>query len=144
METFSRFYDRLLEVIAVALIIGVTAIVVRGFTYRWAGQSLVWYDEVASISLAWAALCAGIVDAATVENLYTVTVVPDPAATDQRRSATQAAMARLLIRVTGSRNAPPATNSAARSRKRSRSRPREPVMYRMTAARGPVTDRRTN
>jgi TRAP-type C4-dicarboxylate transport system permease small subunit len=53
METFRRFYDRLLEVIAVALIIGVTAIVVLGFTYRWAGQSLVWYDEVASISLAW-------------------------------------------------------------------------------------------
>jgi hypothetical protein len=44
--------------------------------------------------------------AATLVNLYTVTVAPDPAAADQREAATQAAMARLLIRVTGTRNAP--------------------------------------
>ena len=53
MDSFRRIYDRLLEVIAVVLIVAVTAIVVLGFTYRWAGYSLVWYDEVASISLAW-------------------------------------------------------------------------------------------
>lgn len=53
MDAFRRFYDRLLEVIAVLLILGVTTIVVLGFTYRWVGASLVWYDEVASISLAW-------------------------------------------------------------------------------------------
>jgi TRAP-type C4-dicarboxylate transport system permease small subunit len=53
METFRRFYDRLLEVIAAALIVAVTGIVTLGFTYRWAGHSLVWYDEVAAISLAW-------------------------------------------------------------------------------------------
>ena len=53
MDSFRRFYDRLLEVIAVVLIVAVTLIVVLGFTYRWAGYSLVWYDEVASISLAW-------------------------------------------------------------------------------------------
>jgi TRAP-type C4-dicarboxylate transport system permease small subunit len=53
MDSFRRFYDRLLEVIAVLLIVAVTVIVVLGFTYRWAGYSLVWYDEVASISLAW-------------------------------------------------------------------------------------------
>ena len=52
-DSFRRFYDRLLEVIAVVLIVAVTVIVVLGFTYRWAGYSLVWYDEVASISLAW-------------------------------------------------------------------------------------------
>ena len=44
--------------------------------------------------------------AATVPDLYSVTVVPDPSARDQREAATQAAMAQLLIRVTGSRNAP--------------------------------------
>lgn len=44
--------------------------------------------------------------AATFEGLYTVTVLPDRAAADQRIAAEQAAMARLLIRVTGSRNAP--------------------------------------
>ena len=45
-------------------------------------------------------------NAATVPDLYTVTVVPDPAARDQRAAAIQAAMAQLLVRVTGSRNAP--------------------------------------
>jgi hypothetical protein len=44
--------------------------------------------------------------AATFENLYSVTVTPDPAARDQRQAAMQAAMAQLLVRVTGSRNAP--------------------------------------
>ena len=53
MDSLRRFYDRLLEVIAVALLVAVTGIVVLGFSYRWTGYSLVWYDEVASISLAW-------------------------------------------------------------------------------------------
>jgi TRAP-type C4-dicarboxylate transport system permease small subunit len=53
IDTIRRHYDRLLEAIAVLLMVAVTAIVVLGFTYRWAGRSLVWYDEVASISLAW-------------------------------------------------------------------------------------------
>ncbi len=44
--------------------------------------------------------------AATFANLYTVTVTPDAAAADQRAAAEQAAMARLLVRITGSRNAP--------------------------------------
>ena len=44
--------------------------------------------------------------AATFTDLYSVRVAPDPTAADQRKTATQAAMARLLIRVTGSRNAP--------------------------------------
>jgi hypothetical protein len=44
--------------------------------------------------------------AATFVDLYTVTVTPDAAAADQREAAEQAAMARLMVRVTGSRNAP--------------------------------------
>jgi hypothetical protein len=44
--------------------------------------------------------------AATFANLYTVTVAPDPALAGQPDAALQAAMARLLIRVTGSRTAP--------------------------------------
>lgn len=59
IDTVRRYYDRLLEVIAVLLIAAVTLIVVLGFTFRWAGQSLVWYDEVASISLAWLTYFAG-------------------------------------------------------------------------------------
>jgi hypothetical protein len=52
------------------------------------------------------ALCAGTGGAATVGNLYRVTVTPDPAATDRRAAAAQAGMATVLIRVTGNRNAP--------------------------------------
>jgi TRAP-type C4-dicarboxylate transport system permease small subunit len=53
MATVRRIYDRLLEAIAVGMIVAVTVIVVLGFTFRWMGLALVWYDEVASISLAW-------------------------------------------------------------------------------------------
>jgi hypothetical protein len=60
----------------------------------------------AAVALALAAVVPGTALAATVAELYTVTVLPDPAASDRRAAAEQAAMARLLIRVTGSRNAP--------------------------------------
>jgi hypothetical protein len=43
--------------------------------------------------------------AATFPNLYSVTVSPDPAATDQRGAATQAAFSAVLVRVTGNRYA---------------------------------------
>lgn len=53
MNAFRHFYDRLLEVIAFLLMVLVTLIVVAGFTFRWFGHALVWYDEIAAISLAW-------------------------------------------------------------------------------------------
>ena len=53
MKKFRQTYDRVLEAIAVLLIVAVTAIVTMGFVYRWVGASLVWYDEVASIALCW-------------------------------------------------------------------------------------------
>src|SRR5688500_5945576 len=53
MQQFRQAYDRFLEVIAVVLMTTVTVIVTLGFMFRWAGESLVWYDEVASIALAW-------------------------------------------------------------------------------------------
>lgn len=46
-----------------------------------------------------------VASAVTVQGLYTVTVQPDVAASDQRAAALQAAMARLLVRITGSRTA---------------------------------------
>jgi hypothetical protein len=52
------------------------------------------------------ALSAHSAGAVTVANLYRVTVIPDPTAADRRSAAIRAAMARLLIRVTGNRNAP--------------------------------------
>lgn len=59
MTAVRRIYDRFLEAIAVALIVGVTVIVTMGFIYRWIGESLVWYDEVASIALCWLTYYAG-------------------------------------------------------------------------------------
>lgn len=53
MDSFRRIYDRVLEIIAVVLMLAVTIIVVLGVVFRTVGESLVWYDEVASISLAW-------------------------------------------------------------------------------------------
>jgi TRAP-type C4-dicarboxylate transport system permease small subunit len=53
MGSIRHVYDRVLEAIAVLMIVAVTVIVVLGFTFRWIGLALVWYDEVASISLAW-------------------------------------------------------------------------------------------
>ena len=48
-----QLYDRVLEVIAAALMAGVTLIIVAGFVFRWLGYPLVWYDEVGAISLCW-------------------------------------------------------------------------------------------
>jgi TRAP-type C4-dicarboxylate transport system permease small subunit len=53
MQSFRRFYDRLLEGIAFALMTVVTLIVVAGVIFRSVGHALVWYDEIAAISLAW-------------------------------------------------------------------------------------------
>ena len=43
MTAFRKFYDRVLEIIAVILMIAVTGIVTLGVIYRWLGASLVWY-----------------------------------------------------------------------------------------------------
>ncbi len=45
--------DRLLETTVVVLILSLTAVVVIAVIYRKAGASLSWYDEVASVLLAW-------------------------------------------------------------------------------------------
>jgi len=59
MNSLRRIYDRILEAIAVFLILVVTAIVTIGVVYRWIGESLVWYDELASIALCWLTYYAG-------------------------------------------------------------------------------------
>ena len=46
-------FKRLLEGIVLALMASLAAVVVVGVVFRKAGASLVWYDEVASILLAW-------------------------------------------------------------------------------------------
>ncbi|HTQ75244.1 MAG TPA: TRAP transporter small permease subunit [Burkholderiales bacterium] len=53
LDTIRRRYERLLEWLVIVLM-GVLAVEVTvGVVYRTLGASLVWYDEVASILLAW-------------------------------------------------------------------------------------------
>ena len=46
-------FERLLETITVLLIISLAVVVILGVIFRWAGDSLSWYDEIASVQLAW-------------------------------------------------------------------------------------------
>jgi TRAP-type C4-dicarboxylate transport system permease small subunit len=46
-------FERLLEIIVIVLMMALTVIIVLGVVYRKMGASLVWYDEVASVMLAW-------------------------------------------------------------------------------------------
>ncbi|HSR72422.1 MAG TPA: TRAP transporter small permease subunit [Kiloniellales bacterium] len=53
LDRVSQTLDRLLQGIVIALMVTLTLVVVVAVIYRKAGASLVWYDEVASILLAW-------------------------------------------------------------------------------------------
>lgn len=46
-------FERLLELIVILLMVGLAIEVLLGVTYRKLGASLGWYDEVASVTLAW-------------------------------------------------------------------------------------------
>ncbi|MGB7540753.1 MAG: TRAP transporter small permease [Burkholderiales bacterium] len=46
-------FERFLEAVVIVLMVALSAEVVLGVVYRTIGQSLVWYDEVAAILLAW-------------------------------------------------------------------------------------------
>lgn len=48
-----RLFGRFLEAVTIFLMVSLTAVVVIAVVYRKAGASLVWYDEVASVMLAW-------------------------------------------------------------------------------------------
>lgn len=52
-EKIRRAFVRLLEIITSILMIALVVVVVVGVTWRKAGHSLSWYDEIASILLAW-------------------------------------------------------------------------------------------
>jgi TRAP-type transport system small permease protein len=53
LERFRRGYERVLEWIVMALMAVLALEVTAGVVFRTFGASLVWYDEVASILLAW-------------------------------------------------------------------------------------------
>ena len=50
---FRKGFERLLEAIVITLMSALTLIVLVAVAYRKAGASLSWYDEIASILLAW-------------------------------------------------------------------------------------------
>lgn len=53
VTTLKRGLERILEFVTVTLLITLAFIVVLAVVFRFLGQSLVWYDEVASVLLAW-------------------------------------------------------------------------------------------
>lgn len=52
-RSFRRGYERFLEWICIALMAALAVEVTAGVVFRYSGHSLVWYDEVATILLAW-------------------------------------------------------------------------------------------
>ena len=53
LQSFRRGYERFLEWICIVLMAALAAEVAAGVAFRYSGHSLVWYDEVATILLAW-------------------------------------------------------------------------------------------
>lgn len=53
LAAFRRRYERLLEWIAIVLMAALAVEVTAGVVFRYSGSALVWYDEVATILLAW-------------------------------------------------------------------------------------------
>jgi TRAP-type C4-dicarboxylate transport system permease small subunit len=53
MKRFRERYGRLLEWVVVALMVVLAVEVTVGVVFRFIGRSLIWYDEVASVLLAW-------------------------------------------------------------------------------------------
>ncbi len=53
MSSLRNVLQRLLEIICIALMVGLAVLVVAAVIFRTAGSSLTWYDEVAAIMLAW-------------------------------------------------------------------------------------------
>jgi TRAP-type C4-dicarboxylate transport system permease small subunit len=53
MKRLHSNIERLLELIVIVLMVFMAVEVLLGVTYRKFGESLVWYDEIASVTLAW-------------------------------------------------------------------------------------------
>jgi TRAP-type C4-dicarboxylate transport system permease small subunit len=53
MQRIKNFADRSLEAIVLTLMALQVVVVILGVSFRYLGSSLVWYDELASILLAW-------------------------------------------------------------------------------------------
>lgn len=53
LEKLRSGFEWLLEAITMLLVVSLAVIVLLGVTFRFAGNSLGWYDEVAAVMLAW-------------------------------------------------------------------------------------------
>lgn len=53
MARLREWFERLLEIIVLVLMVALAIEVLLGVTYRKLGMSLSWYDEIASVMLAW-------------------------------------------------------------------------------------------
>ena len=53
MKRFRATYGRLLEWVVAVLMVVLAVEVTLGVVFRFSGRSLIWYDEVASVLLAW-------------------------------------------------------------------------------------------
>ena len=53
MTTLTSIFKRALEGVSLGLLVTLAVIVVLAVIYRTLGSSLIWYDEIASVLLAW-------------------------------------------------------------------------------------------
>lgn len=53
IEQLRKGFERLMEVIVLVLMVTLSTLIIVAVFYRRAGASLTWYDEVASVLLAW-------------------------------------------------------------------------------------------
>ena len=53
LQGFRRGYERALEWVVIALMAVLAAEVTAGVVFRYLGHALIWYDEMASVLLAW-------------------------------------------------------------------------------------------
>jgi len=52
-KTVYRWFELFLQIVSIALLFSLALVVVLAVVYRMLGSSLIWYDEVASVLLAW-------------------------------------------------------------------------------------------
>ena len=53
LDKFESTYEKFLQIILFVMMIALAIVVLAGVTFRFSGHALVWYDEVASVQLAW-------------------------------------------------------------------------------------------
>jgi len=53
MSRLARWLDVSLQAVTIFLLVALALVVLLGVGYRYSGNSLIWYDEVASVLLAW-------------------------------------------------------------------------------------------